>query len=449
MTIMGCPIEGFVSMKCCSSLSCLIISLTMCSTPQLRAQQQAAERGSAHEMAVRDGDTVVFYGDSITALHLYTRFAEEFMLTRYPPVRVRFVNAGVPGDATYGGYAGTMQQRIQRDVTAFHPAMITVMLGMNDGGYVPMTPQIDAAFRKGFNDLLDTIIRENPRAALTLILPTPYDEITHGTEFPGYSKTIDGIASDVAEIAAQRKAAGQLPVFIVDFHRPLVDSLTRATSDFPALAPLMIPDRIHPAAAAQWIMAAALMQAWHVDPVVSDVTLSAVGPKVTDVARTKISGLQKTPTGLQWSQLDEALPLPLDLNDTMTSVLLKESVIESLDRQMMRVRDLAAGTYELWIDQKRISTFSAGELEHGVNLALLKTPMLDQARGIDWEEDRRATLDLARFILSAETAKQPDATPAEERLLSAEEELAATISRQAAPKVHTFEIRRRSCPVNP
>jgi hypothetical protein len=127
----------------------------------------------------------------------------------------------------------------------------------------------------------------------------------------------------------------------------------------------------------------------------------------------------------------------------MTSVVLKESEIERLDRQMMRIRGLPAGSYDLWIDQKQIATFSAETLERGVNLALLKTPMLDQARGIDWEENRRATLDEARFILSAETAKQPDPAAAEERLQAAEDELATTVRKQAAPKPHNFELRKR------
>jgi len=290
---------------------------------------------------------------------------------------------------------------------------------------------------------LYTLTRENTNAALTLILPTPYDEITHGTEFPGYSKTIDTIADDVAELAARRKANSEASVFIVDFHHRLVSALTNATHNFPTLAPLMIPDRIHPGSAAQWIMAAALMEAWHVDPVVSDVVIRADDAKVTAVSRAKISDLQITPTGLRWAQLDEALPLPLDLNDAMTAVLLKVSEIEKLDRQQMRVHGLPAGSYDLLIDQKLIATFSGETLELGVNLALLKTPMLDQARGIDWEEGRRATLDEASFILGAETSKHPDPTGAKERLQAAEDELAATAQKQALPKSHNFELRKR------
>src|SRR5580658_3281360 len=57
-------------------------------------------------MALHDGDRVLFYGDSITAQRLYTRFVEDFLLTRYPELQVSFFNAGVPGDTVYGGYTG-------------------------------------------------------------------------------------------------------------------------------------------------------------------------------------------------------------------------------------------------------------------------------------------------------------------------------------------------------
>jgi hypothetical protein len=212
---------------------------------------------------------------------------------------------------------------------------------------------------------------------------------------------------------------------------------------FPTLAPLIIPDRIHPTATGHWIMAAKLLAAWRIDPVVSQVAISADETKVIAKNRTTITDLRKTASGIQWTQLDEALPLPLDLDNAMTQLLLGVSDIESLDRQTLRVRNLEPGDYQLLIDKKVVRTFSHRELDKGVNLALLKTPMVDQARGIDWQEDRRATLDQARFILSAETAKTPDPVPAGARLAEAEEELAEKIRMQALPKPHDFELRRR------
>ncbi len=397
----------------------------------------------AQQFALKDGDTVVFYGDSITAQRLYTKDVEEFVITRYPTLHVRFVNAGVPGDTTNGGYAGTMAERVRRDVAPFRPAMITVMLGMNDGGWGYGGPEIDPNFQKGYRALLDALHKAAPGAALTLICPTPYDEITHGTEFPGYSRVIEKFADDVSRMGAQLEASGDKTVLVADFHRSMTDALERAKTQFPELGPLIVPDRIHPAEIGHWIMAATLMSAWHVNPVISRLVLNATNAKVIDKDRTTATNLERSTDGLQWTQLDDALPLPLDFNNAMTPVLLKISDIAQLDQMTLRIESLDPGQYELSIDAKPVAGFSREELQRGVNLALYKTPMLDQARGIDWTEDRRATLDQARFILSAEVKESATSGVAEDKLRQAQDELAAAIRKDLDPKPHHFELRRQ------
>ncbi len=405
----------------------------------------AACTTTAHcqQFALKDGDTVVFYGDSITAQRLYTKYAEEFLLTRYPALHLRFVNAGVPGDTVQGGYAGTMAERVQRDVMSFQPAMITVMLGMNDGGWGQGSPQIDAAFQKGYRALLDALHKAAPGAALTLIYPTPYDEITHGTEFPGYSRVIDQFADDVSRMGAELQASGDKTVLLADFHRPLTDSLERAKTQFPQLAPLIIPDRIHPSETGHWIMAAALMSAWHMNPVVSRLALDAGSDEVIDKERTTVKNLERSVGGLKWTQLDDALPLPLDFNNAMTPMLLKISDIAQFDQMILRIESLKPGQYELSIDGKAVASFSREELQHGVNLALFKTPMLDQARGIDSQEDQHVTLDQARFILSVREEVSSTSAIAEATLRQAQDELAATVRKDLDPKPHHFELRRQ------
>jgi lysophospholipase L1-like esterase len=402
-----------------------------------------ATMAHGQQFALKDGDTVVFYGDSITAQRLYTRYVEEFVLTRYPALHLRFVNAGVPGDTVRGGYAGTMTERVQRDVAPFKPAMITVMLGMNDGGWAQGSPQIDADFQKGYRTLLDALHHAAPDAALTLISPTPYDEITHGTEFPGYSRVIDGFAADVSGMGAKFQASRDMTVLQTDFHRPMTDALERAKAQFPQLAPLIVPDRIHPAETGHWIMAAALISAWHMDPVVSRLELNGAGAVVIDKDRSTVTNLEKSVDGLQWTQLDDALPLPLDFNNAMTPMLLKISEIARVDQMILRVESLKAGEYELSIDAKPVASFSSDVLQHGVNLALYKTPMLDQAREIDSLEDRRATLDQARFILSAEVEANSASAIADAGLRQAQDELAGTVRKKIAPKPHRFELRRK------
>src|SRR3954447_11939642 len=85
--------------------------------------------------SLKDGDRVVFYGDSITDQRLYTTFAETYVVTRFPKLNVQFVHSGWGGDRVNGGGGGPIDLRLERDVFAYKPTVMTIMLGMNDGRY--------------------------------------------------------------------------------------------------------------------------------------------------------------------------------------------------------------------------------------------------------------------------------------------------------------------------
>src|ERR1700693_2268593 len=80
---------------------------------------------------LRDGDTWVMAGDSITAQHLHSNYFEAFCFARYPKLTFRFRNSGVGGDTIPKVLA-----RFDYDVAAWKPTVVSVELGMNDqGGY--------------------------------------------------------------------------------------------------------------------------------------------------------------------------------------------------------------------------------------------------------------------------------------------------------------------------
>src|SRR5438270_4191301 len=82
------------------------------------------------DFAIRDGDTVVFLGDSITAEGTYGKIIENFTLLRFPQYKVHFLNAGWGGDTAAGGLA-----RLERDVFARGATVLTVAYGINDIGW--------------------------------------------------------------------------------------------------------------------------------------------------------------------------------------------------------------------------------------------------------------------------------------------------------------------------
>lgn len=352
----------------------------------------------AQDFYLHSGDRVTFYGDSITAQRFYTRDVEDFTETRYPGLQVSWHNASVPGDKVTGGYAGDAAVRVSRDVQPWDPNVITVMLGMNDGDYVPPDPKIFADYQQGYRKLLALLHSAAPAARITLIENTPYDEITHRTEFAGYMATTEQNARATPALGRQEN----LPV--IDDYTPVRDLLGRAKAADPSFASLLVTDRIHPSEPLHWIIAEAMMKAWHVDPVVTAVTLSAASGTATQSLRTQVSGVSASSGSLSWDQQDQALPLPLDFENALMNFVVRISDLASWDRETLRIDGLQPGKYVLTIDEKSIATFSAEDLAGGVNLALLPTPMWDEAREYDSAVHRRSQLEDADFILMAETS---------------------------------------------
>jgi lysophospholipase L1-like esterase len=356
-----------------------------------------AQAAFSQSFNLHDGDRVTFYGDSVTAQRFYTRDVQDFVATRYPTLNVQFHNAGVPGDKVTGGYAGDAATRVSRDVKPWNPTVITVMLGMNDGDYMTPDPKVFADYQTGYERLLSLLREAAPKARIVLLENTPYDEVTHGTEFTGYMQT-------TGQNARATPALGQrehLPV--IDTYSPVMDLLKRAKAADPSYASLLVTDRIHPAEPSHWVMAAALMRAWHVDPVVSEVAISAAKRTVLESKRTIVSGLATNGNELSWDQMDEALPLPFNFDNELMNFVLSVSDLWSCDREILRMSDLQPGTYALRIDAMKIASFSAAQLTQGINLATLKTPMWQQARDYDSELAQRSTLEQADLLLTAST----------------------------------------------
>lgn len=393
----------------------------------------AAPVASSQSFSLHDGDRVTFYGDSITAQRFYTRDVQDFVATRYPTLNVDFHNAGVPGDKVTGGYAGDAATRVARDVKPWDPTVITVMLGMNDGDYMKPDAKVFADYQTGYERLLSMLRDAAPKARIVLLENTPYDEVTHGTEFTGYMETTEQNAKATPALGKREHLA------VVDTFTPMMDLLHRAKAADPSYASLLVTDRIHPAEPSHWIMAATLMKAWHVDPVVSKVVISAVSRAATESKRTTVSEISANGSGLAWEQMDEALPLPFNFDNELMNFVLSVSDLWSCDQETLRVEGLTAGNYVLRIDSMKIGTFSAAQLASGINLATMKTPMWQQARDYDGELEQRSSLEHADLLLTASTHVE-DRAEGSRILREAEAEFEERAREDLRLKKHHYEL---------
>ena len=349
--------------------------------------------------SLKDGDRVVFYGDSITEQMLYTSDIEDFVLTRYPQSRISFTHSGVGGDKVSGGWTGPIDLRLERDLFTYQPTVVTIMLGMNDGYYRAYDPGIFKTYADGYRQMVETIQSKLPAVRLTLLLPSAYDDVTRDPKFEGgYNGVLRRFGDFITQLSVEKHAA------TADLNTPLVAALTKAKAMDAPFSTTLIADRVHPSAAIHWLMAESVLKAWGASPVVSLVVIDASKPTITDSSNTRVVELHKDKASktLSWLQSDNALPLPLATSDSdpfLDLALRSSDLIEALDQEILRVSGIAPGSYELSIDDQAVGKFSSEQLLSGVNLAVLETPMRAQARLVALDTQDKNEIDRTRFAL--------------------------------------------------
>jgi hypothetical protein len=310
------------------------------------------------------------------------------------------------------------------------------MLGMNDGSYRPPTPEIEATYTKGYEHILDSIRGHAPGARVTLLGPSPYDDVTAPPGFPGgYNASMVKLAEIDQQLAQTHDAT------FVNLNPPVVEALAKAQALDPAVAKLLIPDRVHPEQVVHWVMAETLLKGWNAPALVSEVTIDGKTGNSVKAENATVSDWQQDGGTLRWTEMENGLPLPLLKGNANTDLLLRITDIEqALNQEPLRVIGLVAGQYALTIDGQRTGTFSAEDLEHGINLAEYNTPMRQQAQRVSWmvrDRDEAHYIHLRMRVRKADTGVEDGA----DRMQALEDSLEDSIYAEAAPMPHHFELK--------
>lgn len=346
--------------------------------------------GSARSELFRDGETVCFLGDSITAGGRYQGIILDYYLTRYPDRTVHFVNAGRPGDTAGGSLA-----RLKDDVIDPKPDAVAIMFGMNDvnrGAYVanPDEPKRAAqqaalnGYRANVERVVEQIRAGASGARLLFLTPSPFDQtvvLDKDNNQPGCNDGLGQCAQFVRELAGRNQAT------VVDFHGPMTAlNLERQKQD-PRWT-IIGGDRVHPGPPGHLMMAWLFLKAQGATPVVSSVVLDASAGRVLAADNAAVSELRAHPGGAAFRLLEKALPFPID--PAASSVLALLPVEKELNQELLSVRGLAPGNYALKIDGFEVGRYAAQELAGGINLAFNSaTPQFKQAQIVSQHNSRR------------------------------------------------------------
>jgi lysophospholipase L1-like esterase len=409
----------------------------------------ASANAQRSDFYLHDGDRVLFYGDSITDQRNYTMMIETYVVTRYPGLKVQFTNSGWGGDRVTGGAGGDIDLRLNRDVIPYNPSMITIMLGMNDGGYKAATEASDKAYFDGYRHIWQTIEKNLPQARITAIEPSPYDDVTRLPGFPvggsiAYNDVMVAYGKWVGNFASENHLT------LADANTDFVHMLQRANATDPAVAKGILADHIHPSFGGALMIGEAVLKSWGARSVVASVAVRVDGSKakLEHSEHTSVQALTSPNGGVRWQQTDDALPLPFvqwqdmwGAGPTVGLVIKSSDITDALNQEPMRVSGLRTGVYSVRVDGSSIGTFTNDQLAAGINLALLKTPMTEQAMSVYQFTTQHGDLHYDRWrhvqVLFGSTTAGTDAMA---KLDALEDTVVEQQHAAAIPKQHTFEV---------
>jgi len=385
---------------------------------------------------LKDGDTVVFLGNSITHQCLYTQYIEDYFYTRFPQKRLVFHNSGIGGDK-----CGDALIRFDMDVASYHPKYVTILLGMNDGRYRSFDLPTFQTYRKDMLEVLKRI--EKIDAVPILMTPTMYDgrrarvraveegrsfgEIADRAEY--YNATLAYYGAWLRDLALERGYG------FVDMYYPLNKVTTEQRRTYPEFT--LIPDTVHPGPAGHLVMAAAFLEDMSCPALVSQIVVNVENGKgiLRKAENASVSKLVMNRQGGSFTLLENALPWVVP--EEARKVPNFTEINERLNREILIIRGLEPGKYSLSIDGNKIGVYSSDRLFTGANLALEPaTPQYAQAtRIMELNRTRNDTLHvkgLRNYILllkrrrwlRARLENSPDDQELKDRLKTIEGKLA-------------------------
>jgi lysophospholipase L1-like esterase len=360
-------------------------------------------RSAAQSIATfKNGDRVVFVGNSITDGGHYHSYIWLYYMTRFPEMQLRMFNAGIGGDV-----ARQIDERLQDDVFSRNPTVMTLTFGMNDTGYQFLTgTNADSVYAQkigvsyaSFQQILKKLAA-HPQVRKILIGSSPYDETSKIKARPmvGKNAAIQKVEAFMQD-AAKKNGWG-----FVDFNRPML-AINAQQQQRDSLFTLQGSDRIHPGNDGYMVMAYIFLKAQGLAGKNIAVVNINANSHTIHTENCTIANLKKAAGNVEFNYLAKSLPYPLDTIPqgggkqlrSQADALSLVPFTKEFNQETFKLSGLPADReFELRIDSTFIGKWSGAQLDSGINLALYhSTPQYQQALAVmhlneeRWQIERR------------------------------------------------------------
>lgn len=349
----------------------------------------------------KEGERVVFLGNSITDGGHYHSFIWLYYMTRFPNTNLRIMNAGIGGNTVLDMY-----KRLDGDVLSKNPTTLVVTFGMNDSGYLEYNGDDGDGFgEEKYREtcenfkLLEKRLKKLSGTKIVMLGGSPYDEtaiIEDNTALKGKNDVMQRI------VAFQKASAEENNWEFMDMNAPMTEINRKFQTIDPGFTICGL-DRIHPESDGHMVMAYLfLKEQGMVNNVVADFEVDASKKSVVRSENCEVSNLKGNKENLHFDYLAYSLPYPLDTiprgwntKKSQADAMKYVPFMGEMNREQIKVTGLMKGNYKMFIDGKEVGIWSADDLKKGVNLAAeTKTPQYQQALSImhlneiRWEIER-------------------------------------------------------------
>ena len=308
---------------------------------------------------IRDGDTVAFLGDSITASRQYGKLIETYTLLRYPERKVRFINVGQGGETAKGSLT-----RLDKDVFGAGATVLTVAYGINDIGW---GTKADETHKREYLDSIGEIIDRCKAHGVRVYICSA--AITAEDPDKAENNFLQKMCDEGLDLA-KSKGAGAIDVqrTMREVQRRVINA-NAAQKDKDKNEPtrMHVKDGIHLNDLGQLAMAYAILKGLGAPADVSSAVVDAAASKTIDAKGCQISDVSLKDGELSFIRLDEGLPLNL-----YTFWVLQQLYVpigSELNKYELAIRNLPEGKYAITAGGRGLGQWSANDLARGINIA--------------------------------------------------------------------------------
>ncbi|MBI5757006.1 MAG: SGNH/GDSL hydrolase family protein [Planctomycetales bacterium] len=405
--------------------------------PTVRAADAKATRTAMQvkprppgKFGLLDGDRVAFIGDTLVERMQSNDYIETALTMRYPDRNITFRNLGWSGDTVFGdsrasfGTTADGFQQLRDRVSDFKPTVVFLGYG---GGH-----SFDGAaglprFLPGMETLVVMLSETKP--AIVVLSPIRHEDLGRPLPDPVPHNRNRALYRDALR---QFAAARGFP--FVD----LFDLLGDGTKTNP---PRPLTDNgIHLSAFGYWRTAAAIERGLELSESKWTVELGDDG-KPSKSSGTKLTNIETTATGVQFTAIDDRLPFPA------APPRFRDGIKESL--RTLHVRGLPPGVYAVKVDDRLVQAVKLNDSDVPVLAHLFVGPEFVQVEKLRqialaknelffhrWRPQNETYLLGFRKHEQGQNAREISAF---DSLISEQE---AAISKLRVPVAHKYEIVR-------